>query len=545
MHMNNTYLFKSGVYLLLIVCFPAWLRAGTGIWSSSATGGTITYITTESPIPQNDYSGNYLTIIYLENTGFKKIGQNTNAIDVNWLLSKGYRVIELNYDGNTNAVSPNINADIIAINRAINGGSFCGLTNCSKYRTWILFEGYRIDRDVSYFKDDPTVYNYSSLYSSGDSLHMDIIYPAHPSAPVPVVLSFSYSNSYFGDANINQRINLGYTFAGFNDSFLEGAPANGIAWAIADHPKYCPWGNGKPAGATSNKVYTSFETNPDAAQKVKSAVRTVRALGAQLGLSGKIGIYGFSRGSDAGSIAVGDRKVPEFENAGLHTNVSDDVQVAALGSGVFDFTYIYHTTGDGDSNLETNCPVAWGPLATNYAAWQLQGSYYLTQTAASAPIIFFYNTDDAQYYQNQIQHFKAHLDSLGIFTAVITNYGTGHSVPQTSGPLSQIYAFFNEYLTPPSVFTDLVPVSSENNDAKLTLNTTNEELSLSYQLSKAGTTEISLYNSMGKELSRIQRKECAGKQMIALNINKLHLTSGVYIVKLNAPGSQCVQKFIL
>ncbi len=150
-----------------------------------------------------------------------------------------------------------------------------------------------------------------------------------------------------------------------------------------------------------------------------------------------------------------------------------------------------------------------------------------------------------QYYQNQIKHFKAHLDSLGVTTSVITNYGTGHAVPQTSGPLSQIYAFFNEYLTPPSVYTDLVPVSSEDNDLKLSLNNKNDELNLSYQLSKAGTTEISLYNSMGKELNIIQRKECAGKQIIALNINKLHLISGVYIVKLNASGSQCVKKFIL
>lgn len=537
--------FKSEILSLIILYSSTLLLAGTGSWASTATGGNITYTTNEAASPQKDYSGNYMTIVYLENTGFKKIGQNTNTTDVNWLLSQGYRVIELNYAGNRNAISPNINADIIAINKAIYNGSFCGLSNCSKNRTWILFEGYRIARDVSYFKDDPTVYNYSSLYTTGDSLHMDIIYPAHPSVPVPVVLSFAYCNSYFGDANINQRVNLGNTFAGFNDSFLEGAPANGIAWAIADHPKYCPWGNGKPSGATSNKVYTSFETNPDAAQKVKSAIRTVRSLSTQFGLSGKIGIYGFSRGSDAGSIAIGDRKVPEFEDAGLHTDISDDVQVAALGSGVFDFTYIYNTTGDGDSNLETNCPVAWGPLASNYSAWQLQGSYYLTQTAATAPVFFFYNTDDAQYYQNQIKHLKAHLDSLGVATAVITNYGTGHAVPQTSGPLSQIYAFFTKYLTPPSVFTNLSSVHSGNSDLKLSLVYKNNELKLSYELMKAGETEISLYNLSGKELCKIHKNECSGEQTNTLNISSMNLKNGVYIVRLIAYGMQNEKKFIL
>ena len=82
--------------------------------------------------------------------------------------------------------------------------------------------------------EDPTVYNYST--TTTDSLRMDIVYPANTSATVPAIISFSYCNSYSGDANVNQRLNLGNTLAGFKDSFLEGAPANGMAWAICDHP---------------------------------------------------------------------------------------------------------------------------------------------------------------------------------------------------------------------------------------------------------------------------------------------------------------------
>lgn len=538
--MNDTHFFKSVIIALLL--FPTLLLAGTGNWSSLATGRNITYKTTEASSPLKDYSGNYLTIVYLENTGFKRIGQNTNATDVDWLLSQGYRVIELNYANSAKAISPGINADIIAINKAINNGSFCGLSNCSKYRTWILFEGYRIARDVSYFKDDPTVYNYSTVYTVGDSLHMDIIYPANPSEPVPTVLSFSYSNSYFGAANINQRLNLGNTLAGFSDSFLEGAPANGIAWAIADHPKYCPWGNGKPTGSTNNKAYASYETNPDAAQKVKSAIRTVRALGENLGLSGKIGIYGFSRGSDPGSIAVGDGKVSEFENAGLYTNVSDNVQVAALGSGVFDFTYIYNTIGDGDSNLETNCPSAWGSLAENYKAWKLQGSYHLAQTSASAPVFFFYNTDDAPYYQNQIKHFKAHLDSLDVPTSVITNYGTGHSVPKTNEPLSQIYQFFTQYLTPPSVTTALSKVVVDNDNLKLKLDPLTNELILNYRTKKSGVSTIFFYNSAGKKIYSMSRTDTVGEQTAKVNMNSF--AKGLYVAEVSAAGIESRKKFI-
>lgn len=444
----------GGLLSLCVTCWPS-----TGKWVSKVTGSNISYKSTEARLPIRDFAGNYLTVVYLENLGFTKIGRNSNAADVACLLSQGYRVIELNYANNVNAVTPKINADIIAINDSIAAGSFCGYNNCSRYQSYVLFEGYRISRNVPYFRDDPTVYNTPAQYTSGDTLHMDIIYPANASVKVPVVLSFSYSNSFAAydskqgiltDANKEQRLNLAYTLAGFNDSFLEGAPANGIAWAIADHPKYCPWGKGKPVNG-ANDTYKSYETNPDAAQKVKSAIRTLRVMSEELGLSGKIGIFGFSRGSTAGSMAIGDRTVSLFENAGFNIGVSDDVQAAALGPGVFDYTQIYNASGDGDSNLETRCSWAWGPLADNYDRWQTMGSAYLVQSSATAPVLFFYNTDDELYYQDQIVHLKAKLDSLDVPTSMLVNYGTGHAVPQTNASLTRLYNFFKQYLAPPNV----------------------------------------------------------------------------------------------
>ncbi|MHB9141328.1 MAG: T9SS type A sorting domain-containing protein [Paludibacter sp.] len=537
---------KSIITGFFLLTLSATSMAATGNWASNVTKGNIVYKTTESASPMKDYNGKYLTVIYLENLGFNKIGGNSNSTDVAWLLSQGYRVIELNYANNVNAVSPTINADIIAINDAVNAGSFCGLTNCSQYKSYVLFEGYRISRDVSYFKDDPTVYNYQSSYIDGDSLYMDIIYPANASVAVPAVLSFSYSNSYPGDANKNQRLNLGNTLAGFNDSFLEGAPANGIAWAIADHPKYCPWGNGKPVNATNNKAYASYETNPDAAQKVKSAIRTLRVLGNRLGLSGKIGIYGFSRGSTAGSMAVGDRPVTEFENTGLHIGTSDDVQVAALGSGVFDYTQIYNTAESDIGALTTNCPSAWGALASNYTFWQSQGSYNLAQTAASAPVIFFYNTDDALYYQDQIKHFKAKLDSLGVTTSTITNYGTGHAVPQTAASLSTVYNFFSQYLTPPSVKTGIDEVPGVNTEMELSSspNPATNEVHLIFSLSKAGKVQIALCNLSGIEIYKTEKVFASvGTQNETIHLDKLNLPQGLYCVKVVADRMIGIKKF--
>lgn len=446
------------IILFFVTSIPV-SKGASGKWMSQVTGGDIMYTLTESDLATPDFYGDYPTVVYLENLSLRKIGRNRNLEDVAWLLSQGYRVIELDYKRNVNATSISINADIIAINDSLAAGSFCGNKRSSRYQSYVLFEGYRISRDVPYFKDDPSVYNTPAEYTSGDMLHMDIIYPANTAVKVPVILSFSYSNSYatydrekktLTDANKNQRLNLGYTLAGFDDSFLEGAPANGIAWAIADHPKYCPWGKGRPVNG-KNDTYKSYQTNPDAARKVKSAVRTLRSLSPKLGLSGNIGIYGFSRGSTAGSLAVGDRSVPDFESAGFHIDVNDDVQAAALGPGVFDYTIIYETSDDGDSNLETRCPWAWGSLEKNLAFWKTMGATYLVKSAATAPILFFYNTTDERYYQEQVANFKSKLDSLQVPTTTLIDYGKGHSVPQTKDSLIKMYSFFSQYLHPPKV----------------------------------------------------------------------------------------------
>ena len=320
-----------------------------------------------------------MTIVYLENLGFKKISQHSNDEDVQAMLDEGYRVIRLDYQGNAKAVSPGINQDIISINDQLNKGSMCGFSSISPIRSYILMEGYRIRRDVSYYLDDPTIYNWpGSPYteSQGDSLYMDIIYPTSPTTPVPVLLSFSYSNSYatlsggkLTDEHYHQRLYLGYTLSMFDDSVLEGAPAHGIAWAIADHPKYCDWGQGKPQGG-NNKDYGSIETNPDAARKVKSAVRTLRTVGESLGLNGEIAIFGFSRGATAGSLAIGNLDVPEFQDAsrGLYPDANDHVQAAILGPGVFDYTLLPQ-----GRNEYKHATAVWGDLSTHCEDWERQG----------------------------------------------------------------------------------------------------------------------------------------------------------------------------
>lgn len=544
---SSCYRLKCWCALCFLLLFQAAEASTTGTWTSKVTGTALTYTVTEAGVPAKDPSSKYLTVVYLESLGIRKLGQNSNATDVSWLLSQGYRVIEIDYAHHAKAVSPTINDDIIAINDALYASSFAGKSDCSQVRSWILFEGYRIRKDVPYFVDDPTVYNYPSTYTTGDSLRMDIIYPANTASAVPVVLSFSYSNSYPGTANMNQRMNLGNYMAGFDDSFQEGAPAAGMAWAIADHPKYCPWGNGKPTGATNNKAYAGYATNPDAAQKVKSAIRTLRKQGESLGLSGKIGVYGFSRGSTTGSLAVGDSAVSSFQNAGFNPGVSDAIQVAALGSGVFDYTLIFDQSNDGDGTLETNCPIGWGPLSTNYALWKSQGASYTVHSAASAPVLFFYNTDDAVYYQYQITKFKDKLDKLGVPTALFTNYGTAHAVPTTAAPLNTMYQFFKNYLTPPSVdlTTGIGSVAATDFSLRVTPNPATDYINLQFELKSAATISVELCDLRGTVLYHSgQHYASAGNQTERINLSNKGIADGIYLLKMTDGHSQQLCKWV-
>ena len=428
--------------------------AGTGTWKSSVTGTLLNYTASKATTtPATDANGKPMTIVYLENLGFQKIGQNSNADDVAWLRGQGYQVIELDYANNAKAKVPGLNQDIIAINSSLQNGKFCG-QDCSTMRSYILMEGYRICRDVSYYHDDPTLYNYPDAYKStqGDSLYMDIVYPANPQHATPVLLTFSYSNSYATD-NKHKRMYLPYFWGAFNDSFVEGASAVGFAWAVCDHPKYCDWGQGKYTGG-ANKSLATIEVNPDAARKVKSAVRTVRGVGRTLGLSEEVAVTGFSRGSTAAALAVGDGWIDQFEDPtrGRFAEESSLVQCALLGSGMFD----YHSALSS-SNEYTRMKAY--VEATSGTSWEQQGALATITGSHSAPTLFFYNSDDFYadknkdpkgLYATQAALMKEKLNALGVETKTLTDYSSGHGVPQSETNLQQMYTFLMNHVATPT-----------------------------------------------------------------------------------------------
>ena len=444
------------VQMLLI---PLSAGAATGQWNSQTTGTAISYTASKpTGTAATDQSGKPMTVVYLENLGFENNSQVGNAENVAWLRQQGYQVIELDYGHSDKAVSPALNKDIIAINSSLQNGKFCG-QNCSSWRSYILMEGYRISRDIAYYHDDPTVYNYPDAYktTAGDSLYLDLVYPADPATAVPILVTFSYSNSFatasdgrLTAANKHKRMYLPYFWGAFKDSFVEGASAVGFAWAVCDHPKYCDWGQGKYTGG-GNKSLGAIEVNPDAARKVKSAIRTVRGMGRTLGFGGgDVVVTGFSRGSTAAALAVGDGWTDAYEDAsrGRYADESSAVQCAVLGPGMFDYEHALTSSNEYTRMSAfvsaTECP------------WEQQGALATIQTGASAPTLFFYNTDDFYadkdkdpqgLYATQAQLMKARLDDLGVTTELLTGYSTGHAVPQKEEDLQQMYDFMLRHVT--------------------------------------------------------------------------------------------------
>ena len=530
---------------VMISLLMACLLAQAATWNSAVTGTSLSCKVNEAARPLKDANGKYMTIVYLENLACEKIGQNPLSEDVQYLLDQGYRVIEVDYAGHPKAISPDINMDIIRINDALNAGSFAGASNISNYRSYVLFEGYRLMRDVAYYKDDPSVYNWPGGYVNGDSLYMDIAYPANPSRAIPTIISFSYSNSWHG--NEHKRLFLGYTFAMFDDSFLQAAPAVGMAWAMADHPKYCDWGQGKPQGG-ANKDFGSFQTNPDAARKIKSAIRTLRAEGEQLGLSGKIGIYGFSRGSTAAALAIGDKFEADFESAGLHQGISSAVQVAALGPGVFDYTLIYDESNDGDGSLETRCPKVWGPLKDNRDRWNYQGAANLVQTKATAPVFFFYNNSDEKYYKYQLLSFKSLLESKGVECELLEDYGSGHSVPKDEVSLEKMYRFFVKHLStedekPSDLKRKKFFKSSKRPFDLQVMSVQPSELTCRFHLDKAADVRLTIYDLQGHCLYEQKSKASIGENTCHLSTPAL--SSAVYLLALTVDAQRETKSFIL
>jgi hypothetical protein len=229
---------------------------------------------------------------------------------------------------------------------------------------------------------------------------MDIIYPSKPEKPVGALIEFSCDNqNRFGNTSLSIC----------SDTLLDAVATEGYAVAMADHPVAAP--------------YKGLDAMPDCARKIKSAVRTLRAEGAALGLNGKIAPVGFSRGSGMALMLATTEGITEFEGFGEHTNTPSAVQGAVVMSGRFTYLDLLP-----DDKMLPRYAQAWGARETSLDVWRRHGALdYLAKP--TVPLFLTINCTEGADALHQMEVLQRRLKELGSdFTFKMDNEPRGHKV---------------------------------------------------------------------------------------------------------------------
>ena len=126
------------------------------------------------------------------------------------------------------------------------------------------------------------------------------------------------------------------------------------------------------------------------------------------------------------------------------------MQCALLGPGIFDYEHALPA-----SNEYTRMNTFIKAISSS---WEEQGALSTIKTSASAPTLFYYNADDyfkdnnkdaRGLYATQASLMKARLDEVGTPTQLLTDYSSGHAVPQTTAVLKVMYDFLLEHVPAP------------------------------------------------------------------------------------------------
>lgn len=258
-------------------------------------------------------------------------------------------------------------------------------------RVFITPDGFQLRENVEFARDGDRV------------LAMDIMYPAKSEKPVPVLMEITCDNQ-------NRMGSSSLLFC--HDTLLECGMAAGFAVAMVDHPVRPPYkGIDDPM--------------PQVVERLKATTAKLREVGPELGLSGKIGAMGFSRGAPMAAILA----------------AQGDVQAALVHANRFDY-----------SDLLPNDPMlarfekAWGKREENREKWRAHGAVeYLIPGAAP----MFLNTSDAESadYRDGLAKFDKRLTQDKIeHVYQVDQDGRGHRVSTDPKTLSKIYEFFHKHL---------------------------------------------------------------------------------------------------
>jgi acetyl esterase/lipase len=345
-------------------------------------------------------------VLYLTGLAAPRAGTEGDETIIRDLRADGCLVAVLDYAGDPRARMPGLARDLVALRSQLQHRTLLAGRDPDLAHVFIVPAGCRLKRDVPYYRD------------AGRTLAMDIIYPARPAHPVGAVLEFSCDNA-------NRLGNFSLDFC--TDTLLPGAAAEGYAVAMADHPVAAP--------------YAGFDAMPDCAWKAKAAVRTLRAEGAALGLSGRIVPAGFSRGSGMALLLATTAGHPEFDGRGEHPAGDSSVQGAIVMSGRF--TYLDLLPAD---RMIARYNQAWGERAGHEEVWRAHGALdYLAGPAV--PLFLTINAAESPDALHQMEVLRRRLTALGSpFTYQPEPESRGHRMPLASGVLEPLFRYLQGQL---------------------------------------------------------------------------------------------------
>ena len=161
-----------------------------------------------------------------------------------------------------------------------------------------------------------------------------------------------------------------------------------------------------------------------------------------LGLSGHIGVMGFSRGSGMALMLVTTRGLTNFENHGAHPETSSDVQAAVVLSGRFTYLDLL----PDDHMIPALQPSPGGDRTNHLATWRNAGAMdYLTH--ATTPLFLSINCSEAPDALHQMTVLRQHLAALGsIKTFMLDPTPRGHKVPLDPTILAAMNQYFHNQL---------------------------------------------------------------------------------------------------
>lgn len=402
--------------IFMNVAVPSAVRALE--WQSPTTGGRVSaeLLPPTSPAPPEPRPSPL--IVYLKNLSIPRLAREADESILRDVRSAGHLVLVLDYARHAKAVGPALQADVLQLRREVGGKTpmpLLGGRSVDPAAVFILPEGFRLKRNIEFARDGQR------------ALAMDVMYPADPERPVPALLEITCDN-------VNRMGNGSLVYC--HDTLLEGAMLAGFAAAMIEHPVRPPYkGLDDPM--------------PQLVHRLKAAVRTLRAEGVALGLNGRIGAMGFSRGGNMAALlaTTGGRADLDGDIDGrTHAGVSSAIGAALVHGGRYDYTRL-----SADDPMLARFEKAWGPREANPDRWAAHGAahYLRPGIGPDACPPMFLNTSDAESpeFRHGLKVFAERLREAGVAHVYHEDAdGRGHRVTIAPATLKEVYGFFRKHL---------------------------------------------------------------------------------------------------